>query len=103
VGGAALTGERGEYELAAGAGAAPELRAMAATANAGGLIPEQGVGPEPAVRPARVRTRHADVLGHAAGLEPCAVIRLAWSISAGRPVEQPSVVACRYVRECAAP
>ena len=28
------------------------------------------------------------------------LIRLAWSIDAGAPVEQPSIVACRYVRQC---
>ena len=27
-------------------------------------------------------------------------VRLAWSIDAGRPVEQPAIVACRYVRSC---
>jgi hypothetical protein len=27
-------------------------------------------------------------------------IRLAWSIAAGRPVEQPAIVACRYVLKC---
>jgi glucoamylase len=27
-------------------------------------------------------------------------VRLAWSIDAGHPVEQPSVVACRYARAC---
>jgi hypothetical protein len=27
-------------------------------------------------------------------------IRLAWSAAAGHPVEQPSVVACCYVRKC---
>ena len=27
-------------------------------------------------------------------------VRLAWSIDAGRPVEQPSIVACRYARGC---
>ena len=27
-------------------------------------------------------------------------VRLAWSITAGHPVEQPSIVACRYVRSC---
>jgi GH15 family glucan-1,4-alpha-glucosidase len=26
--------------------------------------------------------------------------RLAWSIDAGRPVEQPSIVASRYAKEC---
>jgi glucoamylase len=28
------------------------------------------------------------------------LVRLAWSIEAGAPVEQPSIVACRYVRPC---
>ena len=27
-------------------------------------------------------------------------VRLAWSIDAGRPVERPAVVACRYARVC---
>ncbi len=27
-------------------------------------------------------------------------VRLAWSIDAGRPVEQPSIVACRYTGRC---
>ena len=27
-------------------------------------------------------------------------IRLAWSITAAHPVEQPSIVACRYVLSC---
>jgi glucoamylase len=27
-------------------------------------------------------------------------VRLAWSIDAGHPVEQPTIVACRYVRTC---
>ena len=26
------------------------------------------------------------------------LVRLAWSIDAGAPVEQPSIVACRYIR-----
>ena len=28
------------------------------------------------------------------------LVRLAWSIDAGRPVERPAVVACRYLRQC---
>jgi len=27
-------------------------------------------------------------------------IRLAWPIQAGEPVEQPSIVACRYTERC---
>lgn len=98
-----FAGERGEYSLAAGASAAPELRAMAATANAGGLEPEQvwdqnppsgqpGFAPgTPTFSATPLAWTHAQF------------IRLAWSIEAGRPVEQPSIVACRYVRKCAAP
>jgi glucoamylase len=98
-----FAGERGEYELAAGQSAAPELRAMAATANAGGLLPEQvwdqnlpsgqpGFAPgTPTFSSTPLAWTHAQF------------IRLAWSIAAGRPVEQPSIVACRYVRTCASP
>ncbi|MBA2515196.1 MAG: hypothetical protein H0V26_12875, partial [Solirubrobacterales bacterium] len=28
------------------------------------------------------------------------LVRLAWSIDAGRPIERPSVVACRYTGAC---
>jgi glucoamylase len=95
-----FAGERGEYELAAGAGAAPELSAIAATANDGGLLPEQvwdnnppsgqpGFAPgTPTFSATPLAWTHAQF------------IRLAWSSVAGRPVEQPSVVACRYVRTC---
>jgi glucoamylase len=98
-----FAGERGEYSLAAGQSAAPELRAMAATANAGGLEPEQvwdqnppsgqpGFAPgTPTFSATPLAWTHAQF------------IRLAWSIAAGRPVEQPSIVACRYVRTCPSP
>lgn len=90
-----FTGERGEYELAAGdpAAAAGRLRTMAAAADAGGLIPEQ-VWDSP----------DADgfTLGRGTGsATPLAwseaqFIRLAVSLSAGRDVETPAVVADRY-------
>jgi glucoamylase len=95
-----FAGERGEYELAAGQSAAAELHAIAATANAGGLEPEQvwdqnppsgqpGFAPgTPTFSATPLAWTHAQF------------IRLAWSIAAGRPVEQPSIVACRYVRKC---
>jgi glucoamylase len=93
-----FAGERGEYELLAGRPATGFLDAMAATANDGGMIPEQvwdgrpptGVGG----RAAGEGTQSATPLAwsHAQ------LIRLAWSIDAGRPVEQPSIVAARYAR-----
>ncbi|MGH3716447.1 MAG: glucan 1,4-alpha-glucosidase [Micromonosporaceae bacterium] len=88
-----LTGERGEYALAAGQPAQGYLNTLGNSANAGGMIPEQvwdradaygfrfGQG-----------TGSATPLAWAQGQ----FIRLAISISAGRNVETPSVVAARY-------
>ena len=87
-------------ELAAGHGAGSELASMAATANDGGMLPEQvwdqnppsgqpGFAPgTPTFSATPLAWTHAQF------------IRLAWSIAAGRPVEQPAVIACRYVRTC---
>ena len=65
------------------------------------MIARAGVG-----RPAAVRRRPASRAARArCSATPLAwthaqFVRLAWSIDAGRPVEQPSIVACRYVRTC---
>jgi glucoamylase len=97
-----FAGERGEYELAAGrpAAAATLLRAVAAAANHGGMIPEQvwdtrapsgrpGFGPgKPTFSATPLAWSHA------------VFVRLAWSIQAGRPVERPAIVACRYTGAC---
>jgi glucoamylase len=94
-----FAGERGEYELQAGDARAARgrLRAMAATANSGRLLPEQvwDDHPPPGQTPG-TPTFSATPLGwtHAQ------LVRLAWSIDAGRPVEQPRIVACRYVANC---
>jgi glucoamylase len=94
-----FAGERGEYELAAGRTADAYLGTLAGSANDGDLIAEQvWDGRPPTGRSAGGRlgagTRSATPLSwsHAQ------LIRLAWSIDAGRPVEQPAAVACRYVR-----
>ena len=95
-----FAGERGEYELLAGRPATSELAAMAASANDGGMIAEQVWDGQPPTgengRRAGEGTESATPLlwSHAQ------LVRLAWSIDAGHPVEQPSVVACRYVRSC---
>ncbi len=88
-----LSGERGEYELAAGRSADSYLRTMAAAANPGYMIPEQ------------VWDR-ADAYGFEFGegtgsATPLAwsmaqYVRLALSIDAGAPVETPALVADRY-------
>ena len=93
-----FSGERGEYLLAADEpGAATHLEAIAKAGNAGYMLPEQ-VWDEnpPSGRPDFPRgegTFSATPLSwsHAQ------FIRLAWSIDAGHPVEQPSIVAERYV------
>jgi glucoamylase len=95
-----FAGERGEYELAAGHGASEQLASIAAVANDGGMLPEQvwdqnppsgrpGFAPgTPTFSATPLAWTHAQF------------IRLAWSIQAGRPIEQPAIVACRYVRSC---
>jgi glucoamylase len=92
-----LTGERGEYELLAGRSAAPHLSTMARTANDGLMLPEQvwdGRPPTGPGFPAGEGTRSGTPLAwtHAQ------FVRLAWSIDAKAPIEQPKVVACRYDR-----
>ena len=92
-------GERGEYELAGGDASAAQARLgqMASAANDGYMIAEQVWAPdfrpagEPGFPPGE-GTFSATPLAwsHAQ------FVRLAWSIDAGRPVERPSVVACRY-------
>ena len=91
-----LSGERGEYEIAAGHSGAPYLAAMAGAANAGYLLPEQvwdGRAPTgtagrrigtPTLSATPLLWTHAEF------------VRLAWDIQAGRLLEQPAVVACRY-------
>jgi glucoamylase len=95
-----FAGERGEYLLAAGQSAAPELGAMAATANAGGLVPEQVWDQNPPSGQPGFAPGTPTFSATPLAWSHAQFIRLAWSVAAGRPVEQPSVVACRYVRKC---
>jgi glucoamylase len=91
-----FAGERGEYELAAGRPARHRLAAMAATASEGYMFPEQVWDDRPPFGPPGEGTLSSTPLAwtHAQ------FVRLAWSIDAGRPVERPSIVACRYAKEC---
>lgn len=92
-----LTGERGEYELAAGdsVSAQARLATLAGAANAGGLIPEQ-VWDQP--------DDHGFALGGGTdSATPLAwaeaqFVRLAVSISAGHDLDTPSIVAQRYLK-----
>ena len=90
-----LSGERGEYELANGLDARPRLRAMAATANEGYMIPEQ-VWDQ--ADPTGYGLEFGEGTGSATPLawSMAQFVRLAHSIDEGAPVETPSVVAQRY-------
>jgi glucoamylase len=95
-----FSGERGEYELLAGRPAAPYLASMAAAANDGGMLPEQvWDGRPPTGRPG-FRAGEGTFSATPLAWTHAQFVRLAWSIDAGRPVEQPAVVACRYAGPC---
>ncbi|MBV8949011.1 MAG: hypothetical protein JO046_13040 [Solirubrobacterales bacterium] len=95
-----FAGERGEYELAAGHGAAAQLHAMAAAANAVGFIPEQVWDQNPPSGQPGFAPGTPTFSATPLAWSHAQFIRLAWSIAAGHPVEQPTIVACRYVRSC---
>lgn len=88
-----LSGERGEYELAAGHSAAPYLKDMADAETPGYLIPEQAWD-----RSDQFGFTFGKPTGSAAPLAwaEAQYVRLAQSIDAGKPVDTPSVVADRY-------
>ncbi len=92
-----LSGERGEYAVASGQDADQYLEALAGAAGQGDLIAEQVWDGRPPTGRACCRlgegTRAATPLvwSHAG------LVRLAWTIERGRPVDQPRVVADRYL------
>lgn len=88
-----LSGERGEYELAAGRPAESYLESMAASANPSYLIPEQVWD-----RTGQFGFTLGEPTGSACPLawSEAQYVRLALSIDAGKPVETPSVVTSRY-------
>ena len=95
-----FAGERGEYELAAGQSAAARVAAMAATANDGFLLPEQVWDAFPPSGSDGFAPMTGTFSATPLAWSHAQFIRLAWSITAGAPVEQPSIVACRYVKTC---
>jgi len=86
-----LTGERGEYELAAGRDARPYLQTLLRFANEGGMLPEQVWDRPESLAP---HLRFGQGTGSATPLAwSCAqLIRLARSIEEGRVIETPEVV-----------
>ena len=97
-----LAGERGEYELAAGEprAAAARLDAIAATASEGEMLPEQVWDDQPPAGGPEFAPGTGTGSATPLGWTHAQFIRLAWSLDAGRPVEQPRAVACRYVMRC---
>jgi glucoamylase len=91
-----FAGERGEYELSAGQPATTELAAMAAAANQGDLIPEQVWDNNPPAGSPGFAPGSGTFSATPLAWSHAQFIRLAWSIQAGKPVERPAIVACRY-------
>jgi len=92
-------GERGEYDLLTGDSTAARARLgeMADAGNDGHLIPEQIWAPDfpPAGQPG-FPLGEGTFSATPLAWSHAQFVRLAWSIDAGRPVEQPSIVAARY-------
>jgi glucoamylase len=95
-----FAGERGEYELAAGQTADARLRAMAATANDGGMIAEQVWDGRPPTGTNGFVAGEGTLSATPLAWSHAQLLRLAWSIVAKRPIEQPRIVACRYTGSC---
>jgi glucoamylase len=95
-----FAGERGEYELAAGQPAASRLAAMAAATNDVGFIPEQVWDQNPPSGSPGFTPGSPTFSATPLAWSHAQFIRLAWSITAGRPLERPTLVACRYVLSC---
>jgi glucoamylase len=95
-----FAGERGEYELLAGQDATPRLRAMAATANDGGMIAEQVWDGRPPTGTGGRQAGEGTLSATPLAWSHAQLLRLAWSIERGTPVERPKVVACRYAGPC---
>ena len=93
-----FAGERGEYEVAAGRGpaAAAHLAAMANAGNEGRMIPEQVWDQFPPSGSAGFPRGEATLSASPLAWSHAQLVRLAWSIDGGRPVERPRIVACRY-------
>ena len=93
-----FAGERGEYELLSGdrASARGRLGSIAATAGPGHMIAEQVWDQFPPSGSAGFPRGEATLSAQPLAWSHAQLVRLAWSVEAGRPVEQPAIVAKRY-------
>jgi glucoamylase len=96
-----FAGERGEYDLAAGQpGAAGRLGSIAGSANEGLMMPEQVWDENPPSGQPGFPRGEGTFSATPLAWTHAQFVRLAWSIDAGRPVERPSIVSCRYTGGC---
>jgi glucoamylase len=93
-----LTGERGEYELAAGAGAQERLDTMARSADDSSYFLAEQVWDDQPPSAAGSPFEPGEPTFSATPLSwsHAGFIRLAHAIDAGRPIDTPNLVACRY-------
>jgi glucoamylase len=94
-----FAGERGEYEIAAHNlnGAQANLVAMAKTANGADLLSEQVWDNEPPSGQPGFASGSGTTSATPLAWAHAQFIRLAFDLAAGRLVEQPSIVAERYI------
>ena len=85
---------------AAQSAAAARLDAIAATANEGLMLPEQVWDDRPPSGSPGFSPGSGTGSATPLGWTHAQFVRLAWSIDAGRPVERPPVVSCRYGGPC---
>ncbi|OJH38615.1 hypothetical protein BON30_20455 [Cystobacter ferrugineus] len=95
-----LAGERGEYALLVGQPAGDFLATMARSGNEGLMLPEQVWDLRPPTGQPGYLAGEATFSATPLTWTHAQFVRLAWSIQEGRPVEQPSVVSCRYTSVC---
>src|SRR5215212_9997088 len=99
-----FAGERGEYELAAGqAGAAGRLASVAKSGNDGYMLPEQVWDDFPPSGQPGFTPGEGTFSATPLAWTHAQYVRLAWSIDAGHPVEQPDIVAARYAGAATSP
>jgi glucoamylase len=93
-----LTGERGEYELAAGVNAQERLDTMARSADDSSFFLSEQVWDDqpPSADGSPFQPGEPTFSATPLAWTHAGFIRLARSIDAGRPVDTPNVVACRY-------
>jgi len=92
-----FAGERGEYELLAGGPASERLSSIAKAGNAGYMLPEQVWDDFPPSGQSGFTRGEGTFSATPLAWTHAQFVRLAWSIQAGHPVEQPSIVYDRYV------